>query len=124
MEKHPIGEMLETTMGKLRDIFERALDASDASEMPDYYTQGYMIHGGLYASDPTAYSAAMDIASWSMQKYRESVVDEVKTSPEAREKWDELEKSIVVNIADEVRIAITDGKVEMAVYKKFKDPTE
>ena len=37
----------------------------------------------------------------------------------AREEWDELEKSIVANIADEVSIAIRGSEVEMTVYKNF-----
>ena len=34
---------------------------------------------------------------------------------------DELEKSIVANIADEVKIAITGNDVELTVYKDFKN---
>ena len=33
--------------------------------------------------------------------------------------WDELEKSIVANIADDIKIAIAGNKVEMTAYKKF-----
>jgi hypothetical protein len=36
-----------------------------------------------------------------------------------REEWDELEKSIVANIADEVQISIRDTTVEMVIFKKF-----
>ena len=37
----------------------------------------------------------------------------------AREAWDELEKSIVANLADEVEIYIQGSHVELVIYKKF-----
>ena len=37
----------------------------------------------------------------------------------AEEKWDELEKSVIANIADEIEIGIAGKTVEMIVYKKM-----
>ena len=37
----------------------------------------------------------------------------------AREAWDELEKSVVKNIADDVRVAIRGGFVELTILKKL-----
>ena len=54
--------------------------------------------------------------SWSMQKYK-SEIDAVRS--EESEAWDELEKSIIANIADEVSVGVTKNSVELIVQKKF-----
>ena len=59
------------------------------------------------------------IVNWSMQKYKATVEQEKSEDAAAQEEWDELEKSIVANIADEITIAIRGSEVEMTVYKKF-----
>ena len=61
---------------------------------------------GLY-TDPVGYSNA-----WSLSNYR----DEVKDKNEA---WDELEKSIIANMADDVIVGIIGGKVEITVKISF-----
>ena len=37
----------------------------------------------------------------------------------AREAWDDLEKSVVKNVADDVKVAIRSGTVEMIIIKKL-----
>ena len=48
-------------------------------------------------------------------------VDFRDTVSEAKdeEEWDELEKSIVANLADEISIGIKKNRVEMVIYKKI-----
>lgn len=106
-------------MGKLRDIFDRALSPEDAGGLSDYYSLGLLVPGEYYASDPTMMSVSADAVTWSMQKYKAAVEDAVSKGKKSKETWDELEKSIVVNIADEVKISIEGDEVEMTVYKKF-----
>lgn len=58
--------------------------------------------------------------SWSMQAYREQVVQAVQRNQiGAEEAWDELEKSVVAHIADEVKVSIRFREAEMTVYKKL-----
>ena len=102
-------------MGKLRDIMDRALIADDVASPSDYYLRGLIMPANM--SDPMAYAASANMVSWSMQHYKTAV----EQDSDAKEEWDELEKSIVANIADEVKIAITGNTVEMTVYKKFKN---
>ena len=45
------------------------------------------------------------------------ISDEIISS----EPWDEFEKSLLLTIADEVKIAIRGGEVDMVVSKDFKD---
>lgn len=37
----------------------------------------------------------------------------------AEEAWDELEKSIVAKLADDVQVGIRSGKVELVIRKRF-----
>jgi len=36
-----------------------------------------------------------------------------------RDRWDEIERSIIANIADDVKVSIVGKNVEIAVYKAF-----
>ena len=54
--------------------------------------------------------------SWSMNTYAASVN---KNRSEREEAQDELEKSIVANIADEVKVNIVGSDVEVVVYKSI-----
>ena len=56
---------------------------------------------------------------WSMADYKADVKSHINDSKEASEAWDELEKSIVASIADEVKVKIVGKNVEIVVYKAF-----
>lgn len=58
-------------------------------------------------------AAGETAAMWSMSLYK----DEVKESD--AEAWDELEKSIVANIADDVKVCILGDTVEIIINKTF-----
>ena len=106
-------------MGKIRDIFERAFDATEVSDSSSYYMQGLLLTSSSEEIDPMTYSANASMVSWSMQKYKTTVAEQREREPAAKEEWDELEKSIVAYLADEVSIAIRGKEVEMVVYKDF-----
>ena len=56
---------------------------------------------------------------WSMQQYKSDVQSKREEGGEAKEAWDELEKSIVAKIADEVKISIVGSTAEITVFKAF-----
>ena len=63
--------------------------------------------------------------SWSMSSYRQMVKDGLEHDLEgAAEAWDELEKSVVSNIADDVKVSIKGRNVEMIILKKADTPHE
>lgn len=95
-------------MGKLRDVVERMLEPYDNSSATVYPTG--MIYGG---ADPNSMLAASQM--WSYNQYRSSL-DESSQSAEA---WDELEKSIVGSLADDIQIGIVGDQVKMVILKKF-----
>ena len=72
-----------------------------------------------YVSAPAffAYGVGGDINArpgiWSLDTYRN------KAKKDNDEKWDELEKSIIANIADDVVVGLQENKVEITVKKTF-----
>lgn len=106
-------------MGKLKDVFERMLTPEDAFA-PDYYGAGLMYGGlaGADMNDPMAVAMLTSMSSWSLRLYREAVASS-EDSAVKEEEWDELEKSIVANLADEVKIFLNGNSVEMVIYKKI-----
>ena len=95
-------------MGKIRDVFERMLEPYDDS-ISDFYAAGMVFPSTEVENLSTAAGV------WSLNKYRSTV--EEGHAP--NEDWDELEQSIIANIADEVEIGIVDKTVELTVYKRF-----
>ena len=102
-------------MGKIRDVIDRALEEDENMVMPDYYTDGLYMPSEMELVDPMMHSATIGMLNWSMRSYMNAVEEKNPNSAE----WDELEKSIVANIADDIKIAIAGNKVEMTAYKKF-----
>ena len=57
---------------------------------------------------------------WSMRRYEAALYPQVeKNDPAAQEAWDELEKSVVKNVADDVKVYIRNGVVELVILKKL-----
>ena len=98
-------------MGKLRDLFNRLVEPTEA-HIPEEYKLGWnssdlsTAQAAAVAKNYSAISANI----WSFNRY--------KASQKSEDSWDELEKSIVANIADEIEIGIDEKTVEMIVYKK------
>ena len=95
-------------MGKIKDIFQRLLEPVDDNVLPTAaFAQGS-------SANPNAF-ASLGICLWSLKQYKSTL----KTGVGANKDWDELEKSIVSKLADEVQIGIIDEMVEMIIYKSF-----
>jgi hypothetical protein len=97
-------------MGKLRDFFDRGADEDVVA------LTSPLILPGMYeeSSLPT-----MDW-EWSMMRYEEALAPSVqRQEKEALEAWDELEKSVVARVADDVKVSIRGRTVEMTLEKKM-----
>ena len=90
-------------MGKIRAFFE---------PMPIEDTPAYL--AGTIVRGNTN-----DDLTWSMEAYRERLLNRKDASAEAQEEWDELEKSVVSHIADNVTVSIRNYNVELMIYKKL-----
>ena len=98
-------------MGWLRDFFDRSADEDVAAVssplmMPDMYEH--------YSGSPS-----LDW-EWSMSRYQEELAPRVQNKDKnALEAWDQMEKSVVSHVADEVKVAIRGQMTEMVIYKKI-----
>ena len=100
-------------MGRLRDFFDRGTD-EDMSAFTSPLLADSMYDG--------TFSSSMEY-EWSMMKYVEAVRTGVEQDDrQAVEAWDELEKSVVRHVADDVRVSIRGRDVEMIIVKKLGNP--
>lgn len=97
-------------MGRLRDFFDRGADEDIAA------ISGPMMMQGMYDYSSTP---SLDW-EWSMLRYEEALSAQVRENrSEAKEAWDELEKSVVAHVADDIKVSIRGRRVEMIIEKKF-----
>lgn len=89
-------------MGKLRAFFE----PMPIEETPAYLTDAIVTTG-----------KDGDI-TWSLDAYRERLKNS-KDADGAQEEWDELEKSVVSHIADDIQVSIRGYDVELTIIKKL-----
>jgi len=97
-------------MGTLRDMFDRDGDSDVAP-----FTAPLLLSSGFDV--PT--SPTLDY-EWSLSRYKEELEPMVGRKEQAAvEAWDELEKSVVTHVADEIKVFIRGDQVEMVLYKSF-----
>ena len=102
-------------MGKLRDVIRVSLLPSE--NLPGISERTGL---GLMNMGETTGSGIREAGvgyEWSMSVYKDNL--ESKRRDETEEAWDELEKSIVANIADEVKVYIKRTKVHAVIMKTF-----
>ena len=85
-------------MSKVRSVFESALAAME---------KGYADTVGMGLVEP---GAPAEFMPWTLTQYKANA---------KKDEWDELERSIVAKLADEVRVRINGGNVEMIIEKKI-----
>ena len=90
-------------MGKIRSFFEPSNGAP-------------LFSVGFIGGAPQMY----ENYTWSMDDYRDQLRQYKEMQDKAaREAWDELEKSVVARIADDVKVSIRGRNVEMTIIKKL-----
>lgn len=95
-------------MGKIRDIAENMLLYSEDPGANSFYANEYM-HDYYPADFHYAYA-------WSLDHY----ITKQRENPTANKlEWDELEKSIVANLADDVIVGVRGQEVEIIIKKEF-----
>jgi hypothetical protein len=86
-------------MGKIRDIVENML-----------YPENAVYSGNFIAYQMESAVLLDDV--WTLSRYRDAERNN-------EEPWDELEKSIIANLADDVIVSVKGNKVEITITKKF-----
>ncbi|MBQ8953677.1 MAG: hypothetical protein IJ048_06140 [Clostridia bacterium] len=98
-----VNEASRGIMGKLRAFFE------PEDDLPVFYDMSLMQMDGMYGE-----------GAWSMRLYREELTRYMEQKRAgAQEAWDELEKSVVAHVADDVKVSIRGRTVEMTIVKKL-----
>ena len=92
-------------MGRLRDLFDRGADADVAA-----------LSATVMPYDSSAIGNVFD---WSLSQFRENLEMVRRNSEKAEETWDELEKSVVAHVADDVKVSISGRTVELILYKNL-----
>lgn len=91
-------------MGKIRAFFE---------PMPIDETPAYLMNTVVTTGSEG------DIV-WSMNDYRDQLNRSKDEAGDAQEEWDELEKSVVSHIADNIKVSIRGSDVELTIHKGLK----
>lgn len=90
-------------MGKIRSFFE------PTSSVP-------MFSGGIGGGTPQMHGAY----TWSMEDYRDQLRQYKELNDrKGQEAWDELERSVVAKVADDVKVSIHGRTVEMTIIKRI-----
>ena len=93
-------------VGRIRSAIENFfLIEEEVGAMDSMYGTFYLSNG---------YSEGLDYSYlWSLDNYRSTVVEE------ETEKWDELEKSVIASVADDVIVGVKGRHADITVVKKF-----
>lgn len=86
-------------MGKIRDVVENLLYPENAMFSASFIS--YQLETAVLLDD-----------QWTLQRYKDAERNNA-------EPWDELEKSIIANIADDVIVAVKGSNVEIVILKDF-----
>ena len=100
-------------MGRLLDMIAAALLPPEDGELSPY-ALGYIGPGCM-----SEYFGRSMSGMWSMVEYRTALRENTAHDAAAKREWDELESSIVANLADEVTVGITGNHVEITILKDF-----
>ncbi len=127
LSKNGKNDAAKGLMGKIIDVMEHfiCMTSPDLSSLPADPTDP------VYSMGMTQYdhSAGADMnmrgmAYWSLQQYRNNLQKDNAASEKSDKQisaaWDELEKSVVANLADDVRVGIKSNNVYVDVILKIK----
>ena len=98
-------------MGKIAGIFELYMDSYD--EVGTYCAESGIVLPSMQMMDSGNMMLNGDCQIWSLQNYKSNILSGHK------EEWDELERSIVANLADDVTVGVRNQKVRLTVIKTF-----
>ena len=115
--------MEKGVFNKIRAVFESFAYNIEKSENWALIKEGMdlMPYDETLANDPLYFGSAGISQSqiWSLQKYKEKMKHQATENPKARQAWDELEKSIVANIASDVQVGVAGDKVKLVIIADF-----
>lgn len=101
-------------MGKIRAIADAMMLSltEESGNTANSLMNSYMMELGMGYNMNLTYSS-----NWTLNHYKNTLKQK---SEETKEQWDELEKSIVAKLADDVIVGVDGRKVDIVVKKTFK----
>jgi hypothetical protein len=101
-------ESAKGLMGRLREFF-------------DYGADETLLAGPLVLPDMYEHSSIPTLDwEWTMSRYEGSLYARMeKGDAAAKDAWDELEKSVVKHVADDIKVSIRGREAEMIILKKL-----
>ena len=115
-----VNEAARGILGKIRIMFITALRPED--EFMEQ-ARNFML-GMTGAEGDSAQGLGVNNYYWSLNRYKSNVESHKDENEKASEAWDELEKSVIANLADEVKVGVQGDKVEMIVYMNYTPQEE
>lgn len=103
-------------MAKLGEVISGALRSTGRTL--DAYGQETMKYGIVHTPTPMMGNADM-MTIWTLQTYRNDVSQARDTAEGAEEAWDELEKSIVAKLADDIVVGVKGDRIDLVIAKRF-----
>ena len=91
-------------LGRIREMLRRSLQSATAED--DAFLQS--------VTEVVSGSGAPRAALWSLQSYKADISGQKEAK---KEEWDELEKSIIAKLADEVKVWLETGSVTVVIEK-------
>ena len=101
-------ESAKGLMGRIRDMFDRSADEDVVATNP-------LLLPGTYEDASTP---VLDW-EWSMSAYRDELTKRIQNEAAAAEIWDELEKSVVTHVADDVKVSLRGQVAELILIKRM-----
>lgn len=99
-------------MSRLKNVFENCLERYvdlDEYDFEERLDSGLIIDPENLVAGVTAQK---DSVAWSLRAFEAAM-------PKASPEWDELEKSIILSLADDIIVNIKKGRADMVIYKNF-----
>ncbi|MBR5074202.1 MAG: hypothetical protein IKX26_03115 [Bacteroidales bacterium] len=114
VSKSGVNDLAKGFMGKIGDIIENGfLNYENVMKLQQQYGGGYVDYAAL-GGRPSG-----ETFCWSLEQYKDAL-DEVRDSDEAAgTAWDELEKSIVARLADDVIVGVKKDEIEFTIVSKL-----
>ncbi len=105
-------------MGKIGDVIENGLlNYEEVSRLSQMYGGACVDYGsmGIYGGSPDSMVPGV---MWSLRDYREALGG--VEGEDAREAWDELERSIVASLSGDVLVSVKKDRMDLTVVYKLK----
>ncbi|MBQ8963733.1 MAG: hypothetical protein IJ089_08035 [Clostridia bacterium] len=104
-------------MGMLKDVLSGAMHSFGRS-MNDYGRE-VARYGIVNPAEVGSLAVDNMVPIWTLQTYRNGLGEQRNIDEDAGEAWNELEKSIVGKLADDVVVGVKGDRIEMVIIKDF-----